>query len=103
MTSERRRYDHAYQLRMPKVLFNRIKASAASKEHAVNSEIVAALAAAYPAPVEPESINEALLDASQAILADWSRTLEAIGQDPESNPRVVDLSAAIERARAGVR
>lgn len=93
-----RRYDHQYQLRMSKRLFDRIKAVAQAKEQSVNSEIVSALATAFPPPLVPESVNEALFDAASAVLSDWSKTLEAFGQDPSSNPRVASLSAALAAA-----
>jgi len=95
----RRRYDHQYQLRMPLDLFRRIKRAAQEKEQSVNGEIVAVLSQAYPAANDPESVNEAMLDAAQAVLDDWTRTLGALGQKPEDNPRVAALVDAVAKAK----
>ncbi|WP_418459894.1 Arc family DNA-binding protein [Brucella intermedia] len=93
-----RRYDHQFQLRMPKRLFDRVKAAATATEQAVNSKIVSVLAKEFPEPTEPETVNEALLSAAREILSDWSHSLEALGHDPKSNKRLTALSDAIANA-----
>lgn len=87
-----------FLLRLPDGLRRRIKTIAAANNRSMNAEVVLALAAAYPEPTAPESVNQALLDAASAVLADWSATISALGQNPSDNQRISTLSSAIQRA-----
>lgn len=92
------RNDEQFSVRMPQGLRGRIAASADANNRSMNAEIVSVLIAAYPRPIEPESINQAMLDAASAVLADWSATISALGQNPAENQRISTLSSAIQRA-----
>lgn len=89
----------SHTVRFTPGLIDRIRTHAKANGRSLQSEIVTALEAAYPAPIEPESVNEAMLDAAQAVLDDWTRMLGALGQKPEDNPRVAALADAVAKAK----
>lgn len=88
----------AYSVRMPGDLRHRIKKAAAENGQSMNSAIVFVLDRAFPKPIEPESLNEALKDAAQEVLTDWSAVVKATGQDPEQNAALARLKALLEKA-----
>jgi hypothetical protein len=90
-----------FNVRLPLGLRKRIKRAAAANSRSMNSEIVAALEAAYPHQHETESINEALLEASKEVAAAWSSLLIAIGQTPDENRQLANLLQLIEAAKNG--
>lgn len=91
--------DAQFKLNFSSDLRKRIALAAKLNDRSMNSEIVRALKEAYPDPVTQEPINEALLEASQAVLCDWVRMGELLGLDPTSNPRTKALIDVIEVAK----
>lgn len=87
-----------FMLRLPEGLRDRVRSHAVSQARSVNSEIVIALEEKYPAPLHPETVNEALVSASSALLDDWSKMLHALGQSATENPRYTALADAIAAA-----
>lgn len=85
-------------VRFPPGLHGRIKSHAAANNRSMNKEIITTLAEAYPAPVEPESPNEALRKAAEEVMGGWSDALRAMGADPETNEALNRLRAKIEDA-----
>jgi len=92
------RNDPQVMLRVRRSLHSSIKAAAAANGRSMNSEIEHTLSAVYPDLVEPESINQDLLDASREIAASWSELLAAVGQEPAANSQLSRLQAAIDKA-----
>ncbi|MBO9589087.1 hypothetical protein [Devosia sp.] len=73
-------------LRLPGDLAARVKGHASINRQSINSTIVIALEAAYPAPVEPESVNQRLLESALILAGQWSAALESMGVDPAQHP-----------------
>lgn len=92
------RMDPQVNLRLPDALLRRVKSHADANRRSVNAEIVHTLAEAYPAPVEPESVNEALKDAALEVLDGWEAVLRATGQDPSENEALERLKLKIQEA-----
>ena len=99
------RSDDKFMLRLPGDLRDRIKSIAHSRGHSMNTAIVIALEEAFPAPIVPESVNEALFDAATEIARQWAMLLSAMGQDPSENSSLKVINARLENAasiRGGV-
>lgn len=94
------RGDAKYILRMPSPLRARIKYAADRAGQSMNTAILLALAEAFPEPVVPESINDALLQASLDVADQWEKLLTALGQDPSDNPALSHLRQRIGAANA---
>jgi len=92
-----RRYDKQFMLRVTPDLHRRINSHAIANSRSMNSEIVLTLEAAYPAPVEPEGVNEAMLEA-----------LRSINKVASPNPQrtfddvIRDFDYIMDRARAAI-
>ena len=82
-----------FLMRLPDGLRMRIKAAARRNSRSMNSEIVATLAAAYPALSEPEAINDELLGAALAALS----AANELGLSSAYFPRD-QIAAAISKA-----
>lgn len=87
-----------FALRLPDGLRDRIKSHAKANSRSMNTEVILALEAAFPAPAVPESVNEAMFAAASAVLDDWGQMLAAIGQDPATNPKIEALANALKAA-----
>lgn len=64
----------------------------------MNTAIVIALEEAFPAPMLPESVNEALFQAANEVAAQWAGILTAMGQNPSENAALQALHDRIATA-----
>ena len=97
MAANRRDNDQLL-LRLPDGLRDRIKETADRNGRSLTSEIVFTLTETYPAPIEPESINEALLEAAQEVAEKWASVLATLGQSPDDNQPLQRLMERLEKA-----
>ncbi|MDB5522807.1 MAG: Arc family DNA-binding protein [Rhizobium sp.] len=92
------RGDDSLNIRLPDGLRDRIKSAAYKNGHSMNTAIIMLLEEAFPASIEPESVNQALLTASQNVAIQWADLLRAIGQDPCQNAALKNLNSSIADA-----
>jgi uncharacterized protein (DUF1778 family) len=92
------RSDEMINLRVPPGMRDRIHSWAKHNKRSMNSEVVATLDEKYPAPPEPESLNERLADAAMAVAGEWTVALKALGQEPRSNVKLKKLMDALSEA-----
>lgn len=93
--------DPQFKLRIERELRDRIAVFAHTNNRSMNAEIIATLEKEYPAPIEPETPNEAVISAATAVLNDWEEMLRAIGQDPYANVKFAGLLRALVKAKSG--
>lgn len=85
-------------IRLPKGMRARISAAARMNSHSANAEIVSVLEAAFPADVEPESVNQRLLQAALLLAGQWSAALEGMGVDPGNHPALQKFHQEAQKA-----
>lgn len=92
-----------FMMRLPARLHARIKRAARVNGRSMNGEIVHTLDAAYPDPIEPESVNERLLQAALLLAGQWSAALEGMGGDPSKHPGLQKFHQEAQEAMEAVR
>lgn len=92
------RGDQQYKMRMPAGLHDRIKAAAAMGGQSMSTAIIMTLEQAFPAPIEPETVNDGLLTAAKDVAVQWAALLSAIGQDPAKNDALSTLLEKLDDA-----
>lgn len=85
MSQNRTNNDGVY-LRFPDGLRDRIKSHAKANGQSMNAAIIVALEVAYPAPAEPEHVNQRLLRSALVLAGQWSACLTEMGVDTKEHP-----------------
>ncbi len=90
--------DDKFMVRMPGDLRARIKSHAKANGQSMTAAVVTALEAAYPAPVEPESINERLLQAALLLAGRYQQALEGMGVNVDDHAALQQFHQVAQEA-----